>query len=129
MQYVHIMEGTMMLLIQVSEQSTVVQDHYIFHTTHFLMLIEVWPLCNIIIMFANFNESPINEFNTTFKLEDVCTKGCVHYSTIGLWNFIANDITNLDEMKITSSHIALLLQSHRNASYMIPLSCIMYMIN
>jgi hypothetical protein len=56
----------------------------------------------------------------------MCVPKVVHYSTIGLWNFIANDITNLDVMKITSSHIALLLQSHRNASYMIPLSCIMY---
>jgi hypothetical protein len=42
MQYVHIMEGAMMILtIKVSEYFIVVQHHYILHTTYFLTPIEV----------------------------------------------------------------------------------------
>jgi NhaP-type Na+/H+ and K+/H+ antiporter len=41
MQYVHIMERAMILAIWVNEQSMVVQDHNILHTTDFLMPIKV----------------------------------------------------------------------------------------
>jgi hypothetical protein len=30
---------------------------------------------DIVLRFVDFNESSIDEFNTTLKLEDVCTKG------------------------------------------------------
>jgi hypothetical protein len=37
---------------------------------------------DIVLRFVDFNESSIDEFDTTLKLEDVCTKG-------SLLNFIA----------------------------------------
>ncbi len=67
------------LVIQINEQSIVVQDHHVVHIIHVFRLVEPWP---IVLRFVDFNESSIDEFNTTLKLKDVCTKG-------SLLNFIA----------------------------------------
>ncbi len=80
------------LVIQVNEQSMVVQDHHVVHIIHIFRLVEPWLMDDIVLRFVDFDESSIDEFNTTLKLKDVCTKG-------SLLNFIVYVSSMQDAMK------------------------------
>jgi hypothetical protein len=41
----------------------------------------------VVLRFANFDENPINEFDTTLELQDMCTKGNQFFNNRPL-NFI-----------------------------------------
>jgi hypothetical protein len=69
------MEGADLLAIQVNEQSMVVQDHHVVHIIRAFKLVESWPIDDIVLRFVDFDESSTDEFDTTLKFEDVCTKG------------------------------------------------------
>jgi len=45
-----------------------VEDHYIVHVIHLLKLIELQLMGIVVLRLANFDENPINEFDTTLEL-------------------------------------------------------------
>jgi hypothetical protein len=51
-----------------------VHNHHVIHEIHLLPTIEHRPMGNIVLRFANFDESLIDESNTTLELENLCIK-------------------------------------------------------
>jgi hypothetical protein len=48
-----------------------VHNHHVIHKIHIFPPIEPQPMGNIIPRFPDFDESPINEFNTTLELKNL----------------------------------------------------------
>ncbi len=74
------MKGAKISIIQVNEQSIMVQDHCVICTMHFLLLVEPQPMDGIVIRFVGLNDSPIDKFDITLKFGDVHTKGCLLFN-------------------------------------------------
>jgi hypothetical protein len=50
-----------------------VHNHHVIHKIHIFSPIEPQPMGNIIPRFSDFDESPINESNTTLELRNLHT--------------------------------------------------------
>jgi hypothetical protein len=74
------MKGAKISIIQVNEQSAMVQDHRVIRTMHFLLLVEPQPMGGIVIRFVDINDSPIDKFDITLEFRDVNTKGCLFFN-------------------------------------------------
>jgi hypothetical protein len=49
------MEGTMILAIEVNEQSIIVHDHHVVHTIHLCTFIEPWAMGIIVQRLVDFD--------------------------------------------------------------------------
>ncbi len=65
------MEGTMILAIEVNEQSMMVHDHHVVHTIHLCRFVEPWTMGIIVQRLVDFDANVINEFNKTLEFGDV----------------------------------------------------------
>ncbi len=76
---------------------------------------------------ANDDKNPINEFDTTLELQDMCTKGNQFFNNRPL-NFITYGFTNArcNENQSIYCTFSLISQEH---VYIITLSCFMYRMN
>jgi len=103
----------------------VVQDHHVVHTIHLFTLIEPGSVRIFVSRHVDFDESFINEFDTTLELHNVSTKGTPLLGQRSLF-----EVASLmqDVMRIASSHIVFLFYFHMNVLYMNMLSCFMYII-
>lgn len=62
-------------IVRINKQSTMINNHRVVHTIHLFVPIELQLVIIIIPKAFEFNESPINEFNTTVEFLDVLCKG------------------------------------------------------
>ncbi len=125
-QDVHIIKWANIPNIQVNEQSIVVKDHggprplcCSYNTFSYIH----WTIMSIIVpKFVDLDESRINEFNTTLEFKEMDIKG--NHSLPINWLILSPMVSQMqDVMKILSSQIPILLQFHKNASYITMLSC------
>jgi len=89
-----IMELAYIFWIQIDEWSIKVNNHCVVHAIYFLLPIELRSMSKIVLGLPNFNESPINESDTTLKLGHIMGKG-FSFLLVRPWNLVTNRIINV----------------------------------
>jgi len=110
--------------VYIDEQPMMVHNDRVVHRIYICPPIQPCAMCLILPWLVDFNQSVVNELNTTENSYKCVAKDTLS-SITGQWISLPSTLLMNDAMNNASSHNVDLNQFHIDASYLMTLSCFM----